>query len=418
MSGSRRTLLLVVIVTSMCGLCGAEDWPQFRGPGRDGKSSETGLLKRWPAGGPKLLWSVGEVGVGFSSAAVAEGLVYTTGMFGGEGYLFAFDLQGDFKWKVSYGPEWTRSHPGTRTTPTVDEGRVYVLSGTGGMFCFDARGGERIWQVNILEDFEGKAPRWGLTGSPLIDGRKLICTPGGKKGTMVALDKTTGRTIWATTGLDELSAYCSPILVKRGPNRLVINMVEKSVIAVSPDSGRLIWRIPFATSYDTGTVTPVYHDGALYVTSVVQGRFTKGGALFELSEDGTTVVEKWSDQTLDCHHGGVILLDGFLYGSNWKGNNNGDWVCLDWATGKVIYEQKWNGNKGPIIYADGMFYCYDENTGEVGLVRASSEGFKTVSSFRVTLGSGSHWAHPAISDGRLYIRHGEAMMAYDIRGEQ
>ncbi|MHC4633055.1 MAG: outer membrane protein assembly factor BamB family protein [Planctomycetota bacterium] len=414
---SMIVLFLSVLLTGRT--CCADDWPQFRGPNRDGKSAETGLLKKWPQAGPKLLWSVGGLGIGFSSVAVADGFIYTTGMLEGEGFLFAYDLAGNLKWKESYGPEWTRSYKGTRTTPTVDGQRVYVFSGTGIMVCFKARTGEKIWQVDTLTKFDGKNIRWGMSGSPLIDGRKVYCTPGGKKGTVVALDKMTGRTIWATTGLDELSAYCSPILIERGNNRLLINLIQKSVVYIDTNTGRLIWREPYETPWDTGTITPVYEDGRLYVTSVVKDQFTIGGTMFETSTDGTSFTQKWNDKTLDCGHGGVVLVNGYLYGSNVMSSSTskGDWVCLDWDSGKVMYEAKWNGNTGSIIYADGMLYCYDGNTGDVALVKPSPKRFEIVSSFRITQGDGKHWAHPAVSDGRLYIRHGDALMAYDIKNK-
>jgi len=415
----RNTTAIVslLMVLSASSVCCADDWPQFRGPNRDGISAETGLLKKWPQGGPRLLWSANGLGIGFSSVAVANGLVYTTGMHDNEGFLFAYDLDGKFKWKVSYGPEWRRSYPGARTTPTVDDDLVYVFSGTGVMACFDARTSEKLWEVATLERFEGKNIRWGMSGSPLIDGRKVFCTPGGKKGTIVALDKMTGDTIWASDSVGESAAYCSPILIERGGKRLLVTMIQKSVVCLAADNGRLVWRIPYETSYGTGIVTPVYKNGRLYVTSVVEDEFTNGGTMFEISTDGTRFAEKWNGKTLDCCHGGVVLVDGYLYGSNFNGIPRDDWVCLDWDTGRVMWETRWNGNKGSIIYADNILYCYDENTGDVALVKPSSKAFEIVSSFRITLGSGKHWAHPAISGGRLYIRHGDVLMAYDIRNE-
>jgi outer membrane protein assembly factor BamB len=254
-----------------------------------------------------------------------------------------------------------------------------------------------------------------MTGSPLVDGQKVYCTPGGKKGVIVALDKFTGRTTWTTTGLDECSAYSSPIIIQRGGNRLLVNAIQKSIICVNGEDGTLVWRFPYQTSYDTAIVTPVYSDGCIFVTSVVEYGFTTGGLMLQISDDGTSVKKKWTQPVLDCHHGGVVLVDGCLYGSNFKGIPKGDWVCLDWDAGKVMYEAAWNANKGSVIYADGMLYCYDENTGDVALVKASPKSFEIISSFRVTAGSGKHWAHPAISDGRLYIRRGDALMAYDIR---
>ena len=225
MNNVKTIIALFIAILLTGGVCLADDWPQFRGPNRDGKSVETGLLKKWPEGGPKLLWSLKGLGIGFSSVAIADGFVYTTGMIDGEGFLFAYDLAGKLKWKESYGPEWTRSYKGTRTTPTIDGNRVYVFSGTGVMACFETGTGRKIWQVNTLEKFEGKNIQWGMSGSPLIDGDKVYCTPGGKKGVIVALDKMTGRTIWGTTGLDESSAYSSSVLVERGGNRLLINMI-------------------------------------------------------------------------------------------------------------------------------------------------------------------------------------------------
>ncbi|UCG57083.1 MAG: PQQ-like beta-propeller repeat protein [Phycisphaerales bacterium] len=410
-----QILICATIVGLTCCSGKGDDWPQFRGPNRDGKSAETGLLRKWPQEGPKLLWATDGLGIGFSSIAIADGLVYTTGMVDREGFLFAYDVEGNFKWKISYGQEWTRSYPGTRSAPTVSDGRICVFSGTGVLTCFDAKTAARIWSVDTLRQFGAKNIRWGMSDSPLIDGPRLYCTPGGLKGAVVALDKRTGETIWATAGLEESSAYSSLILFERGGKRLLATMLQKSVICVSADDGALIWRVPYPAPSDTGTITPIYHDGCLYVTSVVNRGITTAGTMFEISEDGTSVKRKWNDQTLDCQHGGVVLVDGYLYGSNWYDNTRGDWICLDWDTGKVMYVAKWNGNKGSIIYADKMLYCYDEETGDVALVKTSPKAFEVVSTFGVTRGSGKHWAHPAISDGRLYIRHGDALMAYDIK---
>jgi outer membrane protein assembly factor BamB len=415
---TKCVVILILLYTLSTGRVGwTDDWPQFRGPARDGKSAETGLLKKWPEGGPGLLWSVEGLGIGYSSVAVADGFVYTTGMLDGEGFLFAYDLNGNLKWKESYGPEWTGACRGARTTPTVDTGKIYMYSGTGVMVCFNAKTGKKIWDVDTLKEFEAKNIQWGMTGSPLIDGDKVYCTPGGNKGTMVALNKITGETIWATTGLSESSAYSSPILFERGGRRLLATMIQKSVICVSTDDGALIWRVPYEVPSDTGTITPIYHDGGIYFTCVVFPDITSGGTMFKLSEDGTSVKQKWHDETLDCQHGGVVLVNGYLYGTNWYNNTKGNWICLDWDSGKVMYNTKWNGHKGSVIYADGMLYCYEEITGEVGLVKASPKGFDVDSSFHITQGSGYHWAHPAISDARLFIRHGDALMAYNIKSK-
>ena len=411
--GNIVALFLTILLTG--GVCSADDWPQFRGPNRDGKSAETGLLQKWPEGGPRQLWSVEGLGIGFASVAVADGLIYTTGMLGSEGFLFAYDLNGKFQWKVSYGPEWRRSHKGTRTIPTVDTDRVYVFSGTGVLACFDAKSGEKKWAVDTLEKFQGRNIMWGIAESVLIAGPCAICTPGGPDASIVALDKMTGQTVWTSKGLSENSAYCTPALIEIRDAQLIVTMLKKSVVGLDAKTAKVLWKdnVKIGIGRANHPVTPLYHDGHVYFTA----GYDKGGVKYKLSPDGTGATKMWDDETLDVHHGGVVLVDGYIYGANWKGNGRGDWVCLDWDTGKVMYEAKWNGNKGAIIYADNMLYCYDENTGDLALIKASPKSFEIVSSFRITRGSGKHWAHPAISDGRLYIRHGDVLMVYDIKGE-
>ena len=411
--GNIVALFLAILLTA--SVCCADDWPQFRGQNRDGKSAETGLLQKWPEAGPRQLWYVEGLGIGFSSVAVADGLIYTTGMLGSEGFLFAYDLNGKLQWKVSYGPEWSRSHKGTRTIPTVDGDRVYVFSGTGVLACFDAKSGEKKWAVGTLEKFQGSNIRWGIAESVLIVGPCAICTPGGADASIVALDKMTGKTVWTSKGLSEKSAYCTPALIEISDVQLIVTMLQKSVVGLDAKTAKVLWKdnVKIGIGRANHPVTPLYHDGYVYFTA----GYDKGGVKYKLSPDGTEAIKMWEDKILDVHHGGVVLVDGYLYGANWRSNSRGDWVCLDWDTGKVMYETKWNGNKGAIIYADNMLYCYDENTGDVALVKASPESFEIVSSFRITRGSGMHWAHPAISDGRLYIRHGDVLMAYDIKRE-
>ena len=414
-------LVLCLLETS---LCRGADWPQFRGPNRDGKSAETGLLQEWPEGGPKLLWSVGGIGIGFSSVAVADGYVYTTGMVGNakEGMVFAFDLEGNPKWKESYGADWKGPHEGTRTTPTIDGDRAYVFSAYGNLVCFDARTGNEKWAADTVERFKAKNLTWGLSESVLIFDNKVICTPGGENATMVALDKMRGRTIWTTEGLSEKAAYCSPVVIERGGKKLILTNVEKSIVFIDPDDGNVFYRIPHEKRHDLAAVSPVYYkDGLVYVTTgYAREDFPVRGMMFELSADTTSHTLKWTEPKLDCHHGGLVLLGGDVHGTNSaiygpasKEKDKGMWYCLELATGKIKYEGKLVG-KGSVIYADGHLYCYGEN-GKVGLVKATPSGYEMVSSFEAPEGSGPHWAHPAISDGRLYIRHGDALMVYDIK---
>jgi outer membrane protein assembly factor BamB len=423
---------MIVLGFALLGtcLCWGADWPQFRGPGRDGKSPETGLLKKWPESGPKELWSVEGLGIGFSSAAVADGYVYTTGMVGEDkqGICFAFDLNGHMKWIASYGPEWKGSHEGVRTTPTVDGDRVYVFSGYGNLVCFDAKTGEEKWAVDTLEKFQGQNLKWGLSESVLIYDDKVICTPGGKDATLVALNKMDGETIWTTKGLSEKAAYCSPVVVELSGKRLIATNIQESIVLIDPDNGNTVYRVYHKKRHDLAAVSPVVTGRYLYVTtgytrddSSKPEDFPDRGRMFELTPDGSKYELRWTERKLDCHHGGVMLIDGNVHGTSSaiyppasKEEVKGMWYCLELPAGQIKYEAKLVG-KGSVIYVDDMLYCYGEG-GVVGLVRITPTGYEMVSSFEITKGTDEHWAHPTISNGRLYIRHGNAMMAYDIRG--
>ncbi len=223
---------------SAAGSSGSNDWPGFRGADRLGMSKETGLLKKWPQGGLKEIWSVEGLGGGFASAAIADGMIYTTGMDkNGQGTLFAFDLEGKPVWNQRYGPDWKGFHKGTRTTPTVDGDRIYIMSGQGKLACYDAKSGKPKWHIDTLEKFKGKNIKWGISESVLIDGKKLICTPGGENASVVALDKMTGETIWTSKDLSEASAYCCPLIHQIGKNRVLITMLAKSFVALNPENG-------------------------------------------------------------------------------------------------------------------------------------------------------------------------------------
>jgi outer membrane protein assembly factor BamB len=411
----KRVCVALLGVLVFVSAVNAADWPQFRGPNRDGTSPETGLLKQWPKGGPKELWSFEQLGEGFSSIAIADGMVYLCGMLDGQGHLFAFDLDGKLKYDIVYGPEWTKAgnYPGTRTIPTIDGDRLYLMSGQGRIACYKAKTGELVWHIDTGEKFQGSNIRWGIAESVLIDGEKAICTPGGKDATVVALNKMTGETIWTSKGLSQLSAYCSPMPAECGPNRLILTLVEKAIVGIDANTGKVYWVIPHKVSYDIQAVSPLYQDGIMYVTNA----YRHGSHGFSLSPDGTSIEKKWSEKSLDVHHGGVMLVDGHLHGAS----SRGEWICLDLQTGKVRFTDRVKSSdrlvgKGSVIYVDGMLYGYGEK-GDVGLIRIKPDGYELVSSFPVKKGSKQHWAHPAISDGRLYVRHGEALMCYDIKAQ-
>jgi outer membrane protein assembly factor BamB len=391
-------------------------WPQWHGPDRNNISPDTGLLKKWPKGGPKMLWSNEDIGTGNSTVSIANGQIYITGDKEKIEYLTCLSMDGKIKWQKPYGPRWRKSHPDARTTPTVENGKVYVISGMGKVVCFDAADGKEIWAVDAGEDFEINYHAWGVAESPLIVDDKLICTPSGEKTAMVALNKNNGKVIWASKGLDEKNAYCSPIAIERGGKKIILSILAKSIIGVNAENGDILWQYA-CSDYQKkprsiNCATPVYKDGSVYFTS----GYDMGSIKLDIAEDGMSVTEAWTDDVLDNHHGGVVLVDGYIYGSNWLNNKSGNWVCTDWKTGKAMYETTWE-NKGPITYADGMLYCGDEKNHNFALVKATPKGFNVTSSFNVPLGEGPLWAHPVVFDGKLYIRHGEALMVYDVKAK-
>ncbi len=378
---------------------------QWRGPERDGIYPHESLLKQWPDQGPPLLWTVDGLGEGYSSAAVTSDRVYVTGMIGGEGLLFAFDRDGQQLWKSSYGPEWDGSHPGARTTPTVVGNRLYLLSAERRAVCFGTDGAIK-WSVDLAKEFGARNLDWGITESPLVDGDRIFFTPGGRNVMLVILDRHSGETIMQVKGNGEQSGYCSPRIVRHGTRRLLVTMTAKSVVGVDADTGEYLWRQSHVTDYDVNANTPIYHQGFLFTVS----GYGTGGQMFKISEDGTRTDRVWAQARLDSQMGAAVLVDGFLYGS---GHSSRGWHCLEWETGRVRFSARAIGNKGNIIFSDGMLYCYSER-GDVALVEPNPEEFAVVSSFRIRQGSGPHWAHPVIKDGRLYLRHGNVLMVFDI----
>lgn len=405
----------LALIAAVCCLCAPSawpaDWPHFRGPARDGKSADTGLLQQWPVGGPELVWAKEDLGHGYGSVVVVGDTLYVTGLNDKTGYIYALDVKGSEKWKVAYGPDWTGDRPGTRSTPTIYEGMLYIMSSHGRVVCFDAQTGEEKWAVDTIKDSGARNIRWGMTESLLVEGDKLICTLGGAAVGMAVLNRKTGKTIWTCKEIGEKSAYCSPFLVRRGKHAIIVTLTAKSMVGVDLENGKLLWKVAHPAKYDIQAVAPVYQDGRFYVTSGYGG---DRGLMLELSEDGTKITRKWTDKKLDCHHGGVIVHEGYIYGSGDR-NSGGKWVCMELKTGKVVAEIA-AVRKGSIAYADGKFYGYGER-GSVGLINASPTDFRMISSFKITKGAKQHWAHPVIANGRLYIRHDHALMAYDIKAQ-
>jgi outer membrane protein assembly factor BamB len=349
--------------------------------------------------------------LGWSSAVVSGGVIYITGMVDTIDYLSAIDLKGNFLWKKPYGRAWTGSYPDTRVTPMVEDNRVYVMNGTGTLYCFNAKDGSVIWSFDVDKTYESKWHRWGVAENPLIVDDKIICTPGGAKASVVAFDKMTGKPVWQSPPTGGYRSYVAPILYKYKNLRYILAMTYMDLLAVDPQSGEIIWKYPFNPKNQNITInSPIYKDDEIYISNGYDFR----SAMIKVSPDGKSVTEKWLNETLDNHHHGMVVIDNHIYGSNWINNTKGNWVCLKWDTGEVKYEQDWYC-KGPIIYADGMLYIIDEKNGNVGLLKPNPEKFDLVSTFKLTKGRGEFWAHPTIYDGKLYIRYNNDLMIFDIR---
>lgn len=390
----------------------------FRGPNRDGHWNETGLLKQWPEGGPQLLWENLEIGKGYSSAVVVGDRIYITGLTEDEKQeqFVALDLSGKILYKTVYGNPWKDSYPETRTSPTVHDGKAFVISGAGDIVCINCADGTIVWKVDGTLTYKSTTGNWGTAESPLVYDGKVIYTSGGSITTMVALDENTGKEVWKTRSLGDKKGYVSPTIIEWKGKRQIIGSSINNVLGVDPDNGEIMWtfngwgRNTNRDNIPTNSV--LFKDGKVFFS---QG-YDIGGYMLQLADDLRSVRQLWKTDVLDTHHGGYVLVDGVIYGSNWTNNNAGNWCAIDWETGKTIYETAWSGGKGKgsTVFADGLLYCYDERRGFVGIVAPGPE-FKTISEFRVTKGSGPYWAHIAIHDGIMYVRHGEALMAYKIK---
>lgn len=400
----QRTLLTILIVTFSSVLFAQEN-AQWRGENRDGIYEESGLLKKWPENGPKLLWHFDKLGPGHASAAVTADKIYTAGTSSENGFIIAFDHAGQQLWKKEYGKEWLESWEGVRSTPMINNGKVYMLSGYGVVYCMDATTGAALWNVDLIKDYEAQNNKWGLTENLLIDDNKLFCTAGGIDANVIALDPNTGKLLWKCKGAGEKNAYHSPMIIDLPKRKLLVTMTEKHILGIDAADGTLLWKHSQPNKWFVHANTPLYHDGFLYCVS----GYGKGGVMLKLSDDGASVTEIWRNESLDVQLGGVVLVDGKLYGS---GQASKKWICLDWKTGKELYSSTVL-KVGNIIYADGLLYCYGQG-GNVGIVDPKTENFELISSFEVPYGSKHHWAHLVIHNKRLYVRHGESLMVYSL----
>ena len=390
----------------------ADDWPQFHGIKRDAKSAETGLLKSWPEGGPKLLVTISDLGLGYSAPSVVGGKIYVTAEIGSDLILFCFDMNGTKLWEIKHGPAFTGQHPGARSAPTIEGNRLYLFSGVGLLAAYDLDTRQKIWEVDTVKEFGGRVPTWAYAESVLIDGNNVICTPGGPEAFMVALNKNTHETVWKakTDNPEESASYSSPCLFEWGGVRQISVLTNYSMVGVAADDGRFLWRYdrPSNTAYGgINPSTPLFVDGVIFAAS---GYGRGGGAAKLIAKDGRFEVQQvWETTEMKAQHGGYVYVDGYIYGNN----DAAGWTCIKLDTGDIAYQAKGVG-KGSITYADGMLYTLSEN-GKMGLVPATPKEHKVVSEFMIPNAGPESWPHPVISDGKLFLRHHDKLFIYDIK---
>ncbi len=406
-----RTFIMFGLTLVFCSTALGADWPQWRGPDRTEVSRETGLMKEWPESGPNRLWMTDRAGLGYAGIAVVGDTVYTMGARGEEEFLIALNVSdGTETWATSMGPPLSnRWGDGPRGTPTVVGDRVYAMSGKGDLICADATDGNLIWKAS-MGDFGGEIPQWGYTESLLIDGDKLICTPGGKKGAIVALNPMTGKLVWQSKDFTEGAQYSSVIVAEHNGERQYIQLTMQKVVGLEAATGDVLWTTDWPGQ--TAVIpTPIFHDGLVYLTS----GYNVGCRLIKLAPQHK-VVAVYDNKTMKNQHGGVVLIGDHIYGYS----DGLGWVCQDFATGEEVWKEKDKFGKGCLTFADGRLYLIDEKSGEVAIIEASPAGWSEHGRFTLEpqtqkrSPSGRIWTHPTVANGRLYLRDQELLFSYDI----
>jgi len=429
-STDRSCCLAVLSVAACCFLVPAnvqaEDWPQWRGPNRDGKSADTGLLKEWTKDGPPLAWKINGLGGGYSAPSIAAGRIFGMGNRGDDEVVWALsEKDGKELWVTRLGPAFKQSWPqgkeGPGCTPTVDGERLYVMGLAGDLACLQVQDGKIIWQRSLKGDFGGSVPTWSYRESPLVDGDKVICTPGGQDATLVALDKLTGKTIWKSQVPDSpKAAYASVIAVDFDGQRQYVQLTAKALVGVAASDGKFLWRYDQAANrMGINCSTPLYHDGLVFAASA----YGAGGGLVKLSKDATGGVkaeEVFFSKKMQNHHGGMIVFDGCLYGAN-GGNEGGSLVCLDFPTGNVLWDGRENAErrvpKGSLALADGRLYYRGED-GAMLLIEPNAKQCVERGRFdQPDRSKQPAWTHPVIANGKLYLRDQDVLLCYDVKAK-
>lgn len=407
---SMRILLPAMVV--LCALAqqamaqvapSAANWPQWRGPNRDGISKETGLLKQWPDGGPPLAWKATGAGRGYSSFSISNGKLYTLGLRGDREFVVAFDVAtGKEVWATAHGSAFRNDRgDGPRGTPTVDGDRVYSLGGNGDLSALDARTGKLIWTKNVLREFGGSNITWGISESPLVMGDKILVNAGGRGASIVALNKSDGSVIWKSQS-DE-AGYSSAIPLEINGGTQVVFFTAERAVGLDIKDGRLLWEYSKPSNNVANAATPIVKANRVFISS----DYGTGGGVVEIKPDNKAQ-EIWFSKDMRNHHSSSVLIGDHLYGFS-----GSILTALKFDTGEVAWRDRSVG-KGSLVYADGHLYCLSEN-GVVGLVEATPTGYKEKGRFRIQQDSLPTWAHPVVAGGRLYLRDQDTIYAYDVR---
>lgn len=401
-------LLLFLAQTKASGPIADADWPQWRGPNRSGIATETGLMKTWPASGPSVVWSISGLGEGYGSVAIKGDRLFVQGAKASESAVFCLNrADGKTIWVKTLGSKLGQDRgPGPRGTPTIDGDRLYALTENGDLGCLKLSDGSIVWARNILKDFGGRNPRWLISESPLIDGAHLIVTPGGEGASIVALDKMTGKTIWQTKELSDEAGYSSCVLADIQGVHTIVGFTGRAGVGVRASDGKLMWRYERVSNRTANITTPVVFDNKVFYTSA----YDTGCALLSLKAEGGEVKaeEIYFNREMMNHHGGVVLINGYLYGFN-----NAILSCVEFATGKTVWRDRSVG-KGTLTFADGQLFLLSENN-VVGLAEATPTGYHEKGRFQIADQGWPSWAHPVVCAGKLYIRNQGTLACYDVK---
>ena len=409
-AAKRTTATLVALATMLClgGVAGFafDDWPQWRGPKRDGMSTERGLLKTWPAGGPPVAWRTAGAGTGYSSFSAAHGRLYTLGARGGMEYLMAYDAAtGKKAWEIVHGRQFGNDRgDGPRSTPTVDGDRLYTFGASGDMSVVDAASGKVFWKTNLLEKFGGSNIRWGLSESPLVLSDRILVAPGGSGASIVALSKTDGSVLWKS--LSDEPGYSSAVLHEAGGIRQAIYFTGERALGIDVQTGKLLWSYDRVANRTANIATPIVRGNHVFLSS----GYSTGAALLELTPGQNSVAarEVYFTRDMRNHHATSLLIGDYLYGFS-----DAILLAMKFDTGQVAWRDRSVG-KGSMVFADGRIYLYSEQ-GVVGLAEPDPAGYKEQGRFQIKPGSLPTWSHPIVANGKLFIREQDNIYAFDVR---